>query len=91
MQRIWIKANMLGISFQPVTAMLFIFQKVLQESNHGFTEMEEKEIKRLKNKFDRIFKNENGMQDLFMFRVNKAGEPTVRAYRRDVEDTLIIG
>ena len=81
---------MLGISFQPVTAMLFIFQKVLREANHGFTSEEEKEIKRLKLKFDHIFKNENGMVDLFMFRLNKAGEPTVRAYRRDVEDTLIL-
>ncbi len=91
LQRIWIKANMLGISFQPVTAMLFIFHKVLQESNHGFTDLEEKEIKQLKNKFDRIFNNQSGVQDLFMFRLNKAGEPTVRAYRRDVEDTLILG
>ncbi|RIW12048.1 Rv1355c family protein [Algoriphagus lacus] len=90
LQRIWIKANLMGISFQPVTAMLFIFQKVLREENHGFTQEEEKEIKKLKNKFDVIFNNDNGIQDLFMFRLNKAGEPSVRAYRRDVEDTLIL-
>jgi tRNA A37 threonylcarbamoyladenosine dehydratase len=90
LQRIWIKANMLGISFQPVTAMLFIFHKVFREVDHGFTKEEEAEIKKLKYRFDRIFKKETEMQDLFMFRLNKAGEPTVRAYRRDVDDTLIV-
>ena len=90
LQRIWIKANMMGISFQPVTAMLFIFHKVFRELDHGFTAEEEKEIKKLKNKFDEVFNNKNGIQDLFMFRLNKSGEPSVRAYRRDVEDTLIL-
>ncbi|WP_084454540.1 Rv1355c family protein [Algoriphagus terrigena] len=90
LQRVWIKANMMGISVQPVAAMLFIFQKVLTEANHGFTKSEENEIKKLKIKFDRLFKNDNGLQDLFMFRLNKAGEPSVRAIRREVEDTLIL-
>lgn len=89
LQRIWIKANMLGISFQPVTAMLFIFQKVLQEVNSGFTKEEASEIENLKSKFDRIFKNDNNNLDLFMFRLNVAGDPSVRSFRRDVKDTLI--
>lgn len=89
LQRIWIKANMLGISFQPVTAMLFIFQKVLQEANHGFSPDEAAEIQKLKLNFDRIFKNESTSIDLFMFRLNVAGDPSVRAFRRNVEDTLI--
>ncbi len=90
LQQIWIKANMLGLSFQPVTAMLFIFHKVLNERDHGFTKEEEAEIRKLKHRFDSIFKKDSERQDLFMFRLNKAGEPTVRAYRRDVEDTLIV-
>ncbi|OOG78044.1 Rv1355c family protein [Algoriphagus sp. A40] len=90
LQRIWIKANMMGISVQPVAAMLFIFQKVFKETDHGFTKNEAEEIKKLKIKFDSLFKRELGMQDLFMFRLNKAGEPSVRAYRRDVEETLIL-
>ncbi|MCU0402606.1 MAG: Rv1355c family protein, partial [Algoriphagus sp.] len=90
LQQIWIKANMLGLSFQPVTAMLFIFHKVFNEKDHGFTKEEEAEIRKLKHRFDSIFKKDSERQDLFMFRLNKAGEPTVRAYRRNVEDTLIV-
>jgi molybdopterin/thiamine biosynthesis adenylyltransferase len=90
LQRIWIKANMLGISFQPVTALLFIFQKVLQEANHGFSIEEAAEIQKLKSKFDRIFNNESTGTDLFLFRLNVAGDPSVRALRRNVKDTLIL-
>ncbi|WP_111672461.1 Rv1355c family protein [Algoriphagus litoralis] len=89
LQRIWIKANMLGLSFQPVTAMLFIFQKVIREPNHGFTKQEESDIKIMKEKFERVFKNGGDSLDIFMFRLNVAGDPSVRAFRRDVKDTLI--
>jgi tRNA A37 threonylcarbamoyladenosine dehydratase len=90
LQRIWIKANMLGISFQPVTAMLFIFQRVLQETDHGFTKEEYDEIVSLKLRYDKIFKKEEGTMDLFMFRLNMVADPSVRAFRRDVKDTLIL-
>jgi molybdopterin/thiamine biosynthesis adenylyltransferase len=90
LQRIWIRANMMGINFQPVSAMLFIFQKVLQETNHGFTKVEEAEIQKLKQSFDKIFNNKEGSLDLFMFRINIAADPSVRAYRRDVNETLIL-
>ena len=89
LQRIWIQANLMGISFQPVTAMLFIFNLVNRESNHGFSSKEENEIKQYKKDFDQIF-NQKGSQDLFLFRLNKAGQPSIRAYRRPVDETLIM-
>jgi tRNA A37 threonylcarbamoyladenosine dehydratase len=90
LQRIWIKANMLGISFQPVSAMLFIFHKVSLEQNHGFTKGEEEEINKHKGEFDEVFEMSKSEKSLFMFRINVAGEPSVRAFRRDVQDTLIV-
>jgi len=90
LQRMWIKANMLGLSFQPVSAMLFIFQRILNEKETGFTDLEEKEILELKKSFNNIFKKEVEQKDIFMFRINKAGEPTVKSYRRDLSETLII-
>ncbi|GMQ26836.1 Rv1355c family protein [Algoriphagus sp. oki45] len=89
LQRIWIKANMMGISFQPVTAMLFIFHRVLRDANHGFSNKEEAEILKLKAEFDLLFENDSEVCPLFMFRLNQAGEPSIRAYRRSVDETLI--
>ncbi len=90
LQRIWIKANMIGLSVQPVSAMLFIFQRLLNEKNVGFTKIEENEILELKKSFNTVFNKEGDKQEIFMFRVNKAGEPSVRSYRRDLSETLII-
>lgn len=90
MQQIWLKANIDGYSFQPVTACLFIFHKVTREQTHGFTENEEKAIVELKKSFNSIFQSSNHQEELFMFRINDAGQPSVRAYRRNVADSLIV-
>ena len=89
LQRIWIRANMEGFSIQPVSAMLFIFHRVFHESDSGFTEVEESEIKELKKSFNSIFNKSLDQHEIFMFRVNKAGEPTINSYRRDLSETLI--
>jgi hypothetical protein len=88
LQRIWVWANMQGLSFQPVTASLFIFHKVLKETNHGFSLEEEESIKQLKDSFDFLFNSEKKMEEIFMFRLNFADSPSMRAYRREVLDTL---
>ena len=90
LQKIWIWANMNGLSFQPVTASLFIFHQISKEDQHGFSIKEVKEIKELKDSFNLIFNKEKKMEELFMFRLNFAGEPSMRSYRREVEDTLKI-
>jgi len=90
LQRIWTWANMNGISFQPVTASLFIFHKVLKETDHGFSKDEVQEILKLKESFDLIFNKSENKEELFMFRLNFAGEPSMRSYRRDVRETLKI-
>ncbi len=90
LQRIWLKANLDGYSFQPVTACLFIFHRVEKVKNHGFTESEADSIKDLKKSLNSIYHSKSEQNELFMFRVNDAGQPSIRAYRRDVTDSLII-
>jgi hypothetical protein len=76
------------LSFQPVTASLFIFHQVLREKDHGFTAEEEKNIHQLKKTLDFLFHGEKKFQEIFMFRLNFADGPSMRAYRREVADTL---
>lgn len=90
LQRIWIWANQHGLSFQPVTASLFIFHQVLREKNHGYTPEEEQTIRQLKDSLDFLFEKKENMQEIFMFRLNIADEPSMRSYRREVTDTLKI-
>lgn len=89
LQRIWIKSNLDRVSFQPVTAMCFIFQLIRNERETGFSNLELAEIKGFDETTMKVFGLEKQSQPLFMFRLNIAGDPSVRSYRRDVEDTLI--
>lgn len=90
LQRIWVKANMIGVSFQPVTAAMFIFHKVEKEEDHGFSEEEVELIKKYKEDFNSLFNKEKTKEEIFMFRLNYGGEPSMRSYRRNTSDTLII-
>jgi hypothetical protein len=88
LQRIWIWANLNGLSFQPVTASLFIFHHVFKENQHGFSPAEEKTIKQLKRSLDFLFNTDDDREEIFMFRMNSADAPGARSLRRPVLDTL---
>ncbi|MDF2158612.1 Rv1355c family protein [Algoriphagus sp. CAU 1675] len=90
LQRIWILANLNGVSFQPVTAALFIFHKIKWDSDHGFTTEEVAMINEYKKEFNTLFNRELKNEEIFMFRLNYAGEPSMRSYRRDVNESLVI-
>ncbi len=90
LQRIWIHVNLRGVSFQPVTAALFIFHKIKWDSEHGFTSEEVSMINEYKKEFNTLFNRELKNEEIFMFRLNYAGEPSVRSYRRDVNESLVI-
>lgn len=90
LQRIWLQANLRGISIQPVSASLFIFHRVEGEENSGFTPEEKKGIKALKKNLNRIFNKDLQRKEIFMVRLNKAGEPSMRSYRRDVWESLLV-
>ena len=89
LQRIWIKANQDGFSFQPISASLFIFHRVNQENNNGYSDSELNEIEGLKKKLNTLFNKELKNQEIFMFRINVASGPSIKAFRRDVSESLI--
>lgn len=90
LQRIWIKANQDGFSFQPISASLFIFHRVNQEKNNGYSESELMAIQTLKKKLNTLFNKELKNQEIFMFRFNVASGPSIKAYRRDISENLFI-
>jgi tRNA A37 threonylcarbamoyladenosine dehydratase/nitroreductase len=89
-QRVWMQANLSGYSFQPISASLFIFHRVLREENTGFSQEENSVIVHFKNELNKVFNKNLCNHEGFMVRINKAGEPSMRAYRRDVSVSLIL-
>ena len=89
LQRIWIKANQDGLSFQPISASLFIFHRVAREEENGYSPSELEVIDILKKKLNIVFNRDLKNQEVFMFRLNVASGPSIRAFRRDVSESLI--
>ncbi|WP_339758130.1 Rv1355c family protein [Algoriphagus aquimarinus] len=90
LQRIWMKANLCGYSIQPVSASLFIFHRVNREKNTGFNSAEKTQIINFKSQLNTIFNLKRQKEEMFMVRINKASAPSMRSFRRDVSDSLII-
>jgi tRNA A37 threonylcarbamoyladenosine dehydratase len=89
LQRIWIKANQDGYSFQPISASLFVFHRVNREKENGYSESEVAVIELLKKKLNALFNKDLKNQEVFMFRFNVASGPSIRAFRRDVSESMI--
>jgi tRNA A37 threonylcarbamoyladenosine dehydratase len=88
LQRIWIKANQDGYSFQPISASLFVFHRVNREIENGYSESEVEVIKTLKQKLNTLFNKDLKNQEIFMFRFNVASDASIRAFRRDISESI---
>lgn len=80
MQRAWLVATQLGLSFQPVTGVLFLMQRVLTGATEG---LNEKHIKLLVQSYKEIksvfgFDNETAA---ILFRVGYGDSPSARSSR----------
>lgn len=87
LQRIWITANKMGISFQPVTAALFMFHRYFKGGENDFTKFEGALIQSAFNAFHDLLGNTQ-QEPLFMFRLNITDGKVVKSYRRPVSETL---
>ena len=90
LQRIWLRANLDGISVQPIAASLFIFHRIGREKATGFTEEETAAIMELKSDLNTLFNKDKKREEIFMIRLNIVDEPSMRSYRRDIWDSLIV-
>ncbi|UJP65045.1 Rv1355c family protein [Mongoliitalea daihaiensis] len=88
-QRLWVIANKLGVSFQPVTASLFMFHRYFKGGQSDFSEFEGSLIESSYKSFKELLELKDG-EALFMFRLNITNGDVVKSYRRPVKETLRI-
>lgn len=88
-QRVWLTATALGLGFQPMSALLYVFAR-LAHGAEGLSAAEVEELRALRRRLDAVIEREDGRVEALMFRLAVAGPPTARALRRDVSEILII-
>ncbi|MEX1365359.1 MAG: Rv1355c family protein [Nannocystaceae bacterium] len=89
-QRVWLAATSLGLAFQPMTALLYVFARAFAAGAEGLDARELRELRDLRARFGRVFEVQQGHAEGMLFRVSVAGPPTARALRRPVDDVLVI-
>ncbi len=89
MQRIWIECNKQGISFQPISQLLFLFARLNHGKGYGLNEAYILKLKELSIRFKQVFPLNNGEEAIFIFRLGRAKEMAVKSLRRSLDKILL--
>jgi len=86
-ERLWLTATALGLSFQPLTGVLFFKLKIAGGEEEVFSNREKDLIVHAYEKASEIFKAGDG-HVAFMFRVGRGDAPSAHAVRFPLEDVV---
>ncbi|MAQ18598.1 MAG: hypothetical protein CMN30_27855 [Sandaracinus sp.] len=87
--RVWAAATEAGLAFQPLSALLYLFER-LADGGEGLDVAQREHLTRIATEFEAVFGTHVGT-DLLLFRLAPApGEPTSRSPRKDVDEVLEI-
>lgn len=87
-ERIWTEANIAGVSFQPISPIVFMMAML----NHDPEQMPEDyrfKVAELQNDFYQLLPELASRQLIFIFRLSKGGKPKVRSLRRPTHSLFI--
>lgn len=88
MQRVWLQATALGLAFQPMTPLTYLFARLELGDGEGLTPGEAVALRELRGRFSGIFPEASHRAEPMLFRLACAPLPTARALRRSVRDVL---
>jgi ThiF family len=88
-QRTWLAASKMDISFQPQSPATFFFARLLKGGGIELDKATQQELKILRSEFESVTKLSSDVVDVFLFRLCIADQPKTKSLRRKMEDVLI--
>lgn len=88
-ERIWLEANLRGVSFQPITQFTFLLARLMHGNGEGFDSYYMEQFSSLKDRFFHLLPHLENRQPIFIFRLCKAEEPQIKALRKAVDSVFI--
>lgn len=86
--RVWLEATSLGLAFQPLAPLVYLFARLLRANGRGLEPWVRDALLPLRERFTKIFPVPEGSAEVLLFRLSKAPPPSARSLRRPVEDVL---
>jgi hypothetical protein len=90
MQRAWLQATALGLAFQPMAPLTYLFARLELGGGEGLSAAEAAALRELRGRFGAVFPDAAGRGEPMLFRLSRAPPPTARALRRPVTDVLAL-
>jgi hypothetical protein len=87
-ERIWIESNLAGVSFQPISQLIFLLAR-LAYGKETLEESYRAELEKLQQSLNNLLPELKNKQPVFMFRLAKGGEPKIRSLRRPLDSSFI--
>lgn len=88
-QQVWLKANLMNLSFQPISPSTFFFNRLLYGKEFDMNDNMKEGLQKLFVQFEELWSLERSEQMIFMFRLNRAGPPSERALRLPLEEIIL--
>jgi len=90
MQRVWLQATALGLAFQPMAPLTYLFARAELGDGDGLSPSEASTLRELRGRFGAVFPDAAGQGEPMLFRLSRAPPPTARALRRPADDVLAV-
>jgi nitroreductase len=91
LQRVWLCATRLGLAFQPMTALPYLFARLEHGDGVGLDPREVRELAALRERYQAVFGLSGARtHEVMLFRLAKTGAPSARSLRRPVAELLTV-
>lgn len=85
-ERVWLEATSNGIAFQPMSASVFTWARLLKGGGKGLSEGARESLLQLRSRFERVFALDQDSSEIFIFRLSIAKEPHVKSLRKPLDE-----
>ncbi len=85
-ERLWLKANLLGLAFQPVSASVFMYARCMEGKGEGLDKSSYSRFMALRPAFEKFFLKNSGERELFIFRLSVSEKIAVKSLRKPLNE-----
>lgn len=90
LERVWLKAEMLGYAVYPLISPFYLFPRVLHGNDAGLDKIESDTVLGLREQFLKTVPLKDDLAEVFIFKLGKAEKPLVKSLRLPLSETFFV-
>jgi len=87
-ERLWLMAEKNNLALHPVISPLYLFPRILQGNGEDLSVQNIEELKHLRKKFIKLFDIDEGLAEVFLFKISYAPLPGKKSFRLPLNQVL---